>query len=856
MKNSQSLITWGVVLLMSATLVACGGSGGGGGGGTAANRVPTVTGPVHNTASDNDAEYTITESDLLANASDADGDSLRVSALAIASGDASGVMINGTSIDVSPSAYNGFTVADSEQIELTYTISDNNGGSVNTSVEITINGANDAPTRVALSNISVSDGQPSAGGYVVGTLYTDDPENDVVTYDIAGGSDAGNFSVSGNQLVIDDGILFASGKDQYQVTVRAIDTGGASIDVDLTILVIESQPLTVGYYDILQNNGRPEQATPITFIGETAVNVGDIDSADLSGLDMLFVQNPISSVPFGPYIDVANLTKVANFVSNGGILIFHDRHADTIESILPGSPGQIVADLGVTRTEFEVIDDLTHLAQGPGGIIDDTNLESANSLSFGYVDAATTPLGSVGYLSRNDSNHWISYAYPVDRGYVIYSTIPLDFYLLNGNPDVMRSIYAPNILAQARALLNKAPDDDGDGLLNVEETVLGTDPNNDDSDGDGLLDLFEVRNGFDALTGGDESVDTDNDGLTNLEEQMAGTQPRQVDSDNDGLNDGDEVNNYGTDPLSTDTDGDLLSDAEEVNTYATDPSVADTDAGGTEDGREVFVDGTDPLDGSDDLATVALPHTLNDSNNFIWDIQQAGFINNGSSDAYDGGMRLFVDGTAFPNFSQASELQNGREVQIGLANMSGLLITRRVYIPDNHAFARFMEVLNNPSSTDIDVQIQINTNLGSDGNSIIVRTSDGDTAIEPVDFYVVTDDTSNGGGDPSLAHVYAGPNASVTPVVTAPLGSIIYTYDVTVPANSRVILLHFDSQNANRTVAIASADYLLGLGDGTLDGMSVEDLQDVVNFDLSGVTATSSTAQTFRYVQPDLIRTP
>lgn len=42
-----------------------------------------------------------------------------------------------------------------------------------------------------------------------------------------------------------------------------------------------------------------------------------------------------------------------------------------------------------------------------------------------------------------------------------------------------------------------APDSDGDGLTDAEESLLGTDANNTDSDGDGYADGSEVKNGYD-----------------------------------------------------------------------------------------------------------------------------------------------------------------------------------------------------------------------------------------------------------------------------------------------------------------------------------------------------------------------
>jgi len=59
-------------------------------------------------------------------------------------------------------------------------------------------------------------------------------------------------------------------------------------------------------------------------------------------------------------------------------------------------------------------------------------------------------------------------------------------------------------------------------------------------------------------------LDSDGDGLTDIEEISLGTNPYKFDTDDDGLNDFDEVKIYKTDPLNPDTDGDGYLDGEEV----------------------------------------------------------------------------------------------------------------------------------------------------------------------------------------------------------------------------------------------------------------------------------------------------
>ncbi len=81
-------------------------------------------------------------------------------------------------------------------------------------------------------------------------------------------------------------------------------------------------------------------------------------------------------------------------------------------------------------------------------------------------------------------------------------------------------------------------DQDGDQLIDNEETVYGTDLTNPDTDRDGLTDYEEVK--------------------------IHNTNALLPDSDNDGLNDREELMTWKTDPNNPDTDGDTFQDGEEV----------------------------------------------------------------------------------------------------------------------------------------------------------------------------------------------------------------------------------------------------------------------------------------------------
>ncbi|PXA02932.1 hypothetical protein DDZ13_14615 [Coraliomargarita sinensis] len=154
-------------------------------------------------------------------------------------------------------------------------------------------------------------------------------------------------------------------------------------------------------------------------------------------------------------------------------------------------------------------------------------------------------------------------------------------------------------------------DEDNDGLLNYWEFLMKTDPLNPDSDGDGkadgvldsdsdgMPDAWELAASLDPLSGADADSDMDGDGLTNLEEFSIGTNPNAVDSDSDGINDrnrdfdGDGMPNgwellHHLDPTN-EIDASLNPDADELNNLeeymeGADPNLWDSDSNGIADG--------------------------------------------------------------------------------------------------------------------------------------------------------------------------------------------------------------------------------------------------------------------------------
>ena len=107
-----------------------------------------------------------------------------------------------------------------------------------------------------------------------------------------------------------------------------------------------------------------------------------------------------------------------------------------------------------------------------------------------------------------------------------------------------------------------ALDSDGDGIPDVQESELGTDPTKSDSDEDGLSDQEEITAGTEP-----DNADTDGDGLSDGDEKLYGADPHVLDTDGDSLPDGVEVHGrqvgeqiFHTNPINKDSDGDGLLD--------------------------------------------------------------------------------------------------------------------------------------------------------------------------------------------------------------------------------------------------------------------------------------------------------
>jgi hypothetical protein len=414
-----------------------------------------------------------------------------------------------------------------------------------------------------------------------------------------------------------------------------------------------------------------------------------------------------------------------------------------------------------------------------------------------------------------------------------------------------------NLAEQAAETDPTLPDTDGDGLPEGQEVALGTGPRNPDSDADGLLDGFEVMLGTDPL---DRFGDADGDGLDDASEVRSyETDPTNPDSDGDGLPDGFEVQQFILDPndpsdaaadfdadgLSNleeyergtflqfeDSDFDGLLDGEEVHAHGTNPRLRDTDGGTRSDFQEVKIDETDPLDAADDLDSVFLPLRLFDGAALPWDIQSGGRISGFPTCSSCGNVYI---GSFSPFFfsSTATAEEDGREVRIEPAETSNVRLRRKVFVPSDDRFARYLDSFENLLGVPQTVTVRLETTLSSFEFTQIVGSSDGDAMAEAEDDFVIADDFE-GFGIAALALVFSDAAAPLQPtsVQLDAQRRIQVTFSLTLEPGERRTLMYFLSQNTDRVSALLQGAALRDLGGSALVGLSDAEREQIANFAL------------------------
>lgn len=284
-------------------------------------------------------------------------------------------------------------------------------------------------------------------------------------------------------------------------------------------------------------------------------------------------------------------------------------------------------------------------------------------------------------------------------------------------------------------------------------------------------------------------------------------------------------------------------------------------------GRQLFGETSGRLDadGQDVTANislinnaVSLPVDRFDGNGMQYQVEKNGRIAASTNYAFGyyweaetGASRLEIvsDGTATPftGANVGTMEQDGREIVVRQTDIAGLSVTRKVFVPRDGYFARYLELLTNPTNAPITVDLRVRTTV-SDGDyypRIIGTTSSGDAALDVSDStspdrWVTFDDVQH--RDPFItgvpvptAFVFDGAAAAVHVSSATATGSqspaLVYEWrSLTVPAGQTIGVMHYVVEQVTAAGAAAAATRLSLAPPEALDGLSPEEIGVIQNF--------------------------
>jgi len=184
---------------------------------------------------------------------------------------------------------------------------------------------------------------------------------------------------------------------------------------------------------------------------------------------------------------------------------------------------------------------------------------------------------------------------------------------------------------------------------------------------------------------------------------------------------------------------------------------------------------------------------VTDGAKYQWDISAHGQVSDGTNDAYDGGMRLSVNGSNWSHSGNGRRSKDGHEVEIGPWTRGSLRIWRRIYVDPKVGYCRWIDIFENTSASTEQVRLKYYTNIG--GSVDTTYTTSGKAALTDADWGLITGQSS-GGSRPALVHIFASRSARVRPSLRWQLNSDSLYYDlaVKIPAKSPVAVCLFEAQ--------------------------------------------------------------
>jgi hypothetical protein len=213
------------------------------------------------------------------------------------------------------------------------------------------------------------------------------------------------------------------------------------------------------------------------------------------------------------------------------------------------------------------------------------------------------------------------------------------------------------------------------------------------------------------------------------------------------------------------------------------------------------------------------------------------------TDAFDGALVMAVNGTVFKNPDGSLDI-NGTTLTSDTVNIGGLNTQVQFFFEPTQDTVRAIYSFTNTTGATLPANVLIDNNLGSDSNTVVEGTADGDTTIEPGDSWFATSDqilTRGLAGDPPLTWVRYGQGAAVTanaqPFTTA--DGFHESYTLSVPAGATQRVMVFVKLNNTDVEALAAGPAMDSLEElqalGLLAGLGAPEQAQLINWGAAAV---------------------
>ena len=223
-------------------------------------------------------------------------------------------------------------------------------------------------------------------------------------------------------------------------------------------------------------------------------------------------------------------------------------------------------------------------------------------------------------------------------------------------------------------------------------------------------------------------------------------------------------------------------------------------------------------------------------------ITEASLSDGDFTDAFDGALVMAVNGTVFKNPDGILDL-TGTTITSDAVNIGGLSTQVQFFFEPTQNAVRALYSFTNTTGAALPAAVLIDNNLGSDGNTVVEATADGDTTIEPGDNWFATNDNGEGKGiegveivDPALTWVRFGQGAPVSTNVQPSFSPGLFreSYSLNVPAGATQRLMVIVKLSNNIAESVSSGPAMDTLPEldalGLLAGLSLQQQSELVNW--------------------------